>query len=185
MLEFLRWRPHPTKHWREDRSVPLLADLDRFELGGVGLGAEIERLSFLGRSESRFFDYPRKGLQLDADEDGCFAGFSLALRRDAYLAAHLRGRVRAFPGYIRVKGRKKQPHEFRDERDFVEGWGEPYWRDEDDEEILLFFEFPGREITVELSLEGVPQVLVISTQALMADAAQREQYGVTAPWPPW
>ena len=161
----------------------MLADLDRLELGGVDLGEDVERLSFLGRSESRFFDYPSKGLQLDVDE-GSFAGFTLALRRGVYLGSRPGGRVQAFAGSIVIKGRNWRAHEFVGERDFLEVWGEPYWRDEDDEEILLFFEFPDLEITVELTLAGVPQVLIVSTQPLMADAEQREQYGVTASWPP-
>lgn len=184
MFDLFRWQTHPTKHWREDRSVRLLADLDRFALGGVGLGEDIERLSFLGRSESRFFDYPSKGLQLDVDE-GRFTGFTLALRRDVYLGAYLRGRVQAFAGRICMNGRSYASHQFRGERDFLENWGDPYWRDQDDEEILLFFEFPKREITVELTLRDEPQVLIVTTQPMMADAEQREQYGVTARWPPW
>jgi len=184
MFDFLRRRPHPTKHWVQDRNVRLLADLDRFELSGVALGDDIERLSFLGRSESRFYDYPEQGLQLDVDE-GCLTGFSLALRRDVYLGADFRGRVHAFAGSIRMKGRSRGPHELQGESDFADVLGDPYWRDEDDEEILLFFEFPKREITVELTLKDVPQVLIVSTQPLMADAEQRALYGVTAPWPPW
>lgn len=184
MFSLFRRRRHPSHEWREDRKVQLIVDLDRFELSGVGLGEDIARLSFLGRSESRFFDYPSKGLQLDVD-DGSLAGFSLALRRDVYLGTQVGGRVQRFAGRIRMKGRDWEPHELRGERDFVEVWGAPYWRDEDEDEILLFFEFPNREITVELSLQGVPQVLIVSRQPLMADAEQRERYGVTASWPPY
>jgi len=182
LLDFFR-RPSPTAEWREDRSVPLVADLDLHELGGVPFGGPIDGLSFLGPSDTRFFDYASKGLTFDAEE-GHLDGFVIALRSGAYLAALDPSRVHPFAGRIRIGGRAWAPLELRAESDFVQAWGEPYWRDTDEEEVLLFFEFPAAEVQVELSLDGIPRVLVATPRPLLADPSQREAYGVNGPWPP-
>ncbi len=177
-------RRSPTSDWLEERSVLLVADLDRFQLNGVGLGEDVERLRFLGPSASRAFDYPAKGLQLDVGASGSLQAFVMALRDGVYLSALPPEQVRAFPGRVRMSGRDWAPRELRGESDFVTAWGDPYWRDEDEDEVLLFFEFDRCEVQVELSLEGVPHVLVVAEEPLMADADQREAYGVTKAWPP-
>jgi hypothetical protein len=174
----------PTSAWREELGFLLVADLDRFELNGVGFGADIEGLRFLGPSESKWFDYPSKGLQLDVDSGARLEGLVLALRGGVYLGQAKPEHVRQFAGRIRMNGRDWTPAELRSESDFVAAWGEPYWRDEDEDETLLFFEFDQGEVQVELSLEGVPQVLIVTPEPLMADSAQRESYGVTKSWPP-
>jgi len=173
-----------TAEWREDLGFLLVADLERFELNGVGFGEDVEGLSFLGPSESKWFDYPRKGLQLDADSKGRLEGLVLALRDGVYLGRVEPERVQRFTGRIRMNGREWEPAELRDESDFVAAWGEPYWRDEDEEEVILFFEFDQGEVQVELTLEGVPQILIVTPNPLMADSTQRESYGVTKSWPP-
>ncbi len=173
-----------TSTWREERGVLLVADLDRFELNGVGLGGGVESLRFLGPSESAGFDYPSKGLQLDVDQDGLLEGIVLALRSGAYLGQAKQELVREFAGRIRLGGRDRTPRELRGEFDFVAAWGEPYWRDIDEDETLLFFEFARHEVQVELTTEGVPQVLIVTPEPLMADSAQRDRYGVTKAWPP-
>lgn len=172
-----------SRAWREDVRVPLLADLDRFELCGVGFGDDITRLSFLGPGGDEPLCYPAKGLLVDF-EDGSFEGFVLALRRDVQLGSSSPERVHPFAGRIRMAGRDRAPRELTGSPDFLEAWGAPYWRDQDDQEILLFFEFARHEIQVELSLDGVPLVIVACSPPLMASPEQRRSYGVTKDWPP-
>jgi hypothetical protein len=43
------WR-NPTWRWKEDATIPLVADLDRHRPCGVGPGDELRHLSFLGRA---------------------------------------------------------------------------------------------------------------------------------------
>jgi hypothetical protein len=183
LLDRLRRRRGPTAEWREDRSVRLIADLDRFELSGVGFGDPYTRLSFLGPSESPFLDYHQKGLRIDVADDR-FDGFTLALGTGAFLGASSKRPVRAFVGGLRIKSRELRVEELRTEGDFTALWGTPFWRDEDDDEILLFFEFPDGEIQVELSREGRPRVLIATQEPLMADPEQRRAYAVETPWPP-
>jgi hypothetical protein len=183
ILDVFRSRSR-TASWREDSRIRLVADLDLFELNDVGFGRGVAALSFLGPSESKGFDYPSKGLQLEVGSEGRFEGLVLALRDGVYLGQTKPERVRRFAGRIRVGGREWAPMEMRGESDFIAAWGDPYWRDQDEDETLLFFEFDRGEVQVELTLEGVPQVLVATPEPLLADPAQRESYGVTKPWPP-
>lgn len=109
--------------------------------------------------------------------------FTIALRHGAHLGSSDSSRVHPFIGQIRMAGRDLRPGDLGKEWDFSV-WGEPYWRDEDDQEVLLFFEFPDGEIQVELGEEGRPLVLYVCAEPLMADSEQRESYGVTRDWPP-
>lgn len=59
------------------------------------------------------------------------------------------------------------------------------WPDQDQEEIILFYEFrEDIEWQVEFTLEGGLKAIGAVWPALMAEAAQRESYGVSLPWPP-
>jgi hypothetical protein len=62
-------------------------------------------------------------------------------------------------------------------------FGPPYWRDRDEGEALLFYEFPGVEWQLEFALDGTLKYLQLGLP-LLADAGQRAAYGVTKPWPP-
>ena len=62
-------------------------------------------------------------------------------------------------------------------------FGQPYWRDQDEDEIILFYEFPGVEWQIEFDLVGALKHLRVG-RPLLADAEQRAAYGVTKHWPP-
>lgn len=62
-------------------------------------------------------------------------------------------------------------------------FGEPYWRDADNDETILFFEHGEIEWQVELGADGRLQALVIG-EPILADREQRAAYRVTRPWPP-
>lgn len=61
---------------------------------------------------------------------------------------------------------------------------EPYWVDRDDEEAILFYEFPSHEIQIEQTLDGISQNIIVTNRPLMARDEQRIAYGVDKPWPP-
>ncbi|NIP58788.1 MAG: hypothetical protein GWM92_10750 [Gemmatimonadetes bacterium] len=173
----------PTEEWRAQHRL-LVVDLDALEFCGVGFGGPIDRLSFLGPSESKWYDYHRKGLSLDV-EDGRFRGVQVALRDDAFLGTASKEPVLSFPGRIRMAGSDYKPSELTSEDDFVSALGEPYWREEDEVEVVLYYEISenGAEIQVEITDEG-PQVVLFSDEPLMADPEQRALQGVDRPWPP-
>ena len=65
--------------------------------------------------------------------------------------------------------------------------GEPYWRDADETETLVFYELSAN---VELQVEfgpgdgGTLRVLMATNDPLLAKAEQRMHFKVTKPWPP-
>lgn len=61
----------------------------------------------------------------------------------------------------------------------------PQWRDQDDEEIIYFYEFPTHELQIEQSLDESIQRIFVTKQAVMADAENRKAYGVNKSWPPY
>ncbi len=62
--------------------------------------------------------------------------------------------------------------------------GEPFWRDEDDDEVLLFYERNAVEWQVEVDKRAGLSVIVATALPLLADAEQRAAFRVTKPWPP-
>jgi hypothetical protein len=65
-------------------------------------------------------------------------------------------------------------------------FGEPYWRDAKEDELVLFYEFAGG--TIELQFEFPDQkalgFVTLMRNGVLADAANRRSYGVTKAWPP-
>jgi hypothetical protein len=56
--------------------------------------------------------------------------------------------------------------------------------DEDEDEILFFYERAGVELQLEFAGKETLSGVVMTGQPLMADPEQRRAYKVTAPWPP-
>lgn len=90
----------------------------------------------------------------------------------------------AFSGQFSVAGRPLVFTKATREEDVIALLGEPYWRDVDKDEVLLFYEYPGVEVQVELTKGGPIRVLLATDEPLLADPKQREAYGVTKAWPP-
>lgn len=65
-------------------------------------------------------------------------------------------------------------------------FGEPYWTDRTDGEVILFYEF--RQGAVELQFEFPDGerlgFVTLSRDGVMSDAAQRAAYGCDLSWPP-
>lgn len=90
----------------------------------------------------------------------------------------------AFSGQFLVAGRQVSFTKAGREEDVVASLGEPYWRDVDKDEVLLFYEYPGLEVQVELTKDGPIRVLLARDDPLLADPKQRAAYRVTKAWPP-
>ena len=63
-------------------------------------------------------------------------------------------------------------------------FGDWYWMDADDEEVVAFYEHPGHEMQIEMGRSGAINELVLTREPLLADAEQRGFYKVNKPWPP-
>lgn len=65
-------------------------------------------------------------------------------------------------------------------------FGEPYWTDRSDGEVILFYEFDsGRvELQFEFPDAGGLGFVTLARDGVMSDASQRAAYGCDYPWPP-
>src|SRR5436190_15645553 len=179
IIDTVRAWANPLWLWREDPSIPLVLDLDAHQLCGVGIGDSLERLSFLGRGKlhSSHASFPDKGLAF-----GC--GQELRIEEISVFFGHqAEPDGGAFPGIFRSRNLPCPLSRETMERDLCLTFGEPYWRDQDDDETILFYEWGDREWQVELAGDGCLKCLVIGVP-ILADLDQRAMYQVTKPWPP-
>jgi hypothetical protein len=88
-----------------------------------------------------------------------------------------------FPGSFRYGGVPLRLSNMSSSSDVQAVFGQPYWRDQDEDEIILFYEFPGVEWQIEFDLVGALKHLCVG-RPLLADTEQRAAYGVTKHWPP-
>ena len=180
MWQFLRSlfkSPNSTQAWKEELSVDLVVDLDRHRLCGLGIGDWLAGLVHLGPAKmtgSMIF-FPGKGISVGF-KAGVITSFA------AYVAASPEEGVGRFTGWFIYRDRLLALSEETGEKELIEIFGPPYWRDQDEDEVILFYEFGEYEWQVEMSLKDRLKVFVIS-EPILADPKQRAAYGVTKPWP--
>lgn len=184
IFDFLFGPKNPTKGWRRTEDLQLDFDLEHATLNGVRLRDNRDGLSFLGPVEDRAalacrdLGYSSLGLLIGCSDKDNTVDCFLLVQRDPCCPEY-----QPFPGRCHYRGKSVSLEQFS-EQVFLRDFGEPYWRDEDDEEIILFYEFPEFEWQVELTLDGRFKVLLIVADPAMADEAERIACGVTKPWPP-
>jgi hypothetical protein len=168
---------NPTRGWHEDEARVLELDLDRQRFCGTAIDEPLERLSHLGPATRWSFalEFPRHGIHLcggrTIDEVSVFFGHPDEPRQGKY-----RGRI--------LYRREELTLSYRDdEARLIALFGQPYWRDKDADETILFYEFGAVEWQVELGRDGCLKCFSLA-RPLLADPAQREAYGGTKPWPP-
>jgi len=183
MLEWLFGPKDPTKDWQRTRELRLEVDLERGALNGVRLTEPADRLSFLGPVEDRAglkadeFRYDSLGLSVGYDQEKAIDCFQFIQKDPACPQG------RPFPGQCWYQGRILDLARAT-EPSFVEQVGSPYWRDEDEDEILLFYEFPAMEWQVEFAPDGTLNRILVTSAPLLADPRQREAYGLPPDrWP--
>lgn len=183
MFDFLRRPKDPTQDWRRADNLQLTFDLQTASLNSIGLGQRIERLSFLGPVEDRsalrqlVYDYYSLGLAIEHDEQGTIRSFTI-LSRDPDDPKY-----QPFPGVLLCRGENLAIEQLTEDF-FLSRFGEPYCRDEDEDEVLLFHEFPNLEWQVECNLDGTLKRILLTDEPLMAEDRVRKDYAVTRPWPP-
>jgi hypothetical protein len=169
-----------THTWKKDPSVPLIVDFDTHQLSGVGIGDAIQKLAFLGPARNddaagSWYVFRESGIAVGADEGITY--FCVHLLPDPDEG------IEAFPGALRYHGELLSRRNLAFEVDVRRTFGEPYWRKQDEDEILLFYEFGAVEWQIELTLEQKTKVVAISIPVL-DDPEERKEYGVTREWPP-
>ena len=159
-------------------------DLGNHAICRCRIGDPIEWLNPLGPPEDtrslreQRYRYYSRGIEI-GEEDGKVADFVV------FWIDYLEAGFKPFKGLITYKGKTVSLDSRTTEREFVDLFGDPYWQDQDQDEIILFYEFQGDiEWQVEFTLEGGLKALSVVWPALMAEAAQRQSFGVSLPWPP-
>lgn len=172
----------PDSDWARDVDLDLVVDLDNHTFCGIRLGDQPEAVAKLGspdafNEQTGAYQYPSDGFDVEIT-NGVIDCFFLTW------GAPDRGAYKPFEGGFIHKGEPVELGAATREADFTARFGDPYWRDEDDDEILLFYEFGNVEWQVEFDKEGALKTLLITTPPLLAKPDQRESYGVDKPWPP-
>jgi len=174
MLDMFFRRGNASNNWTRNPGLALAVDLSTQSINSIPIESAVDQFSFLGRSSSKSkspLNFTDLGIGLDNEDDGTVSGFRIWFNdRDNIFSA--------YKGTIQLNGTAIEPSSI------VNRLGEPYWRDEDEYEIIYFYEFATHEIQVEHSLQGAIQSVIVTNDALMADAEQRKAYGVTKAWPP-
>jgi hypothetical protein len=145
---------------------------------GVAIGDPVESLSFLGPAThwSAYLAFPNHGL--------CISN-SPQVEELQFFFGHAQENDRGvFQGTIMHRGSPIVLRANDSEEALVARFGEPFWRDaDDDEETLLFYEFSEGEWQIEFGKNGRLKFLSIGLP-LLADPTQRKAYHVTKSWPP-
>jgi hypothetical protein len=184
LFDSLFKRSYPTRDWPAGDGRELCFDFDKNALCDVAIGERMERLRFLGPAKDaqmarqECLNYPSKGFYVHHD-NGRIASYVIFYEdcRD--------NKYTPFAGKCIVGGREAAFSRETTEQQLVQLWGEPYWRDtDDDDEIVLYYERDNVEWQVELDPAGTLTVINVISPPMLASAEQRKAVGVTKPWPP-
>ncbi len=92
----------------------------------------------------------------------------------------------SFKGAFTLSGEPLGIGSYTTEDDILKTFGEPYWVDHSDGEVIMFYEYRGG--TVELQFEFTDGktlgCITLSRNGVLSEADQRKAYRVTKPWPP-
>lgn len=174
---------YPTSNWIAAPGLPLTFDFSRHTLCSVRLEDPAQWLEKLGPAEDkraarqREFRYYSKGLSIDV-ERGIVTAYRLVWS-DPFSEGY-----QPFQGLCTYREQPLLLSALTSEDEFLSLLGEEYWRDEDKDEVILFYEFGKIEWQVEFSRSGTLRALLVTTPPLLADEHQRIAYRVSKPWPP-
>ncbi|MFC1680609.1 hypothetical protein ACFL1S_02295 [Pseudomonadota bacterium] len=149
----------------------LVVDLTQYRCGHSQLGYPPSEADFFARSlnEKEIFEDTTHGFEVGV-QDGKLNYILIALEK--------------YPGIFKQRGKVVELNTTTTIDDVQKRFGEPYWLDDDTDEILFFYEDGGVEMQFEFPGKKSLGFITILLDPLMADPEQREAYGVTKPWPP-
>ena len=176
--------PHDlTRDWQRAAALRLEFELDTGRLNIANLGDDYDAVSFLGSSEDRrsasagMFYFHSLGVHVEClNDDWEITDVLILFRVDV-------PNFQPYTGRILFRGQEVNLANAT-ERSFLAQFGECYWRDADDDEPILFYEFPDLEWQVEFEPDGVIKGVNVTNRPLLANDEQRDRYGVTKPSPP-
>jgi len=146
-------------------------DLATYRCGGMTIGAPLpaDNVFFPDASCEATITDAKQGFEIGA-ADGALDYVFLDLT--------------LFPGII-TRNETPLPYlRFWDERRVTSELGQPYWRDEDGDEVLLFYEDGQIELQIEFPEKSTPRFITLMRNPILSDATQRNAYHCDKPWPP-
>ncbi|MBI5527752.1 MAG: hypothetical protein HY897_15585 [Deltaproteobacteria bacterium] len=175
--------PDPTRHWKGTPGLVPDFDLDRHALCGVRPGDPVAWLEKLGRCEDQAaakegeYRWYTRGIAVDVDlyAVSAFIVHFADDREEGYAP---------FGGPCSVRGRSVPLTPETTEKEFGEAFGEPYWRDRETDETILFYEFGDIEWQAEFTSGRRLRLILVMTPPMLADEDQRKTYKIDKPWPP-
>ena len=180
-------RGDPTRKWVALAGLNLHFDFSQHALCGVQVGEDLDLLQRLGPAEDGraarlgSYRYYSKGFEVCSDGN-VVESYVLVWRDD------LAEGYKPFVGDCKLGGTDISLSAETTEEDIVEIFGSPYWRSQDADEVLLFYEggyeHGEMEWQVELTPQGKLKRMTILSPPLLASEEQRRRYEVTKPWPP-
>lgn len=151
----------------------LSVNLTKFVVGSTPLGKE----PWDGDSFASHFE---KHTTLKSEQYGYELGVEEGVLDYAFLT------LENFQGIFLVDGKSTPLSTSTTKEDIFSIFGEPYWSDLDDGEIILFYEY--QEGTIELQFEFPDgehlEFITLMEDGVLSKQKQRESYGVNKPWPP-
>ena len=178
-------KAEPVVSWRTEPGLVTSFDFDfdHHALCGIKPGDPVALLWKLGPPEDKEaeaegnYNYYSKGVQVSV-ENGLVASFVLFWNDKDQ---------KQFLPFSSLCSYRRQKIELRagiSEPEIANIFGEPYWRDEDADEIILFYEFGEIEWEIEIDRREGLTAIVVLTPPLLQDEEQRKIFKVAKPWPP-
>jgi hypothetical protein len=189
-FDFLFGPPDVATTWRERPGLELVLNLDRHTICELKLGDRADRISILGPPDNKkptradTYLYASKGIELCTGEDGIETITAIFEPTDHWVMHGFEKKAAAYGGKIIYGGKPVALSRDTSEGEFVGRFGQPYWRDEDEYETTLFYEFGPLEWQVEFETGGGLRGLVLESPPTMAQAEARAAYQVDKAWPP-
>jgi hypothetical protein len=151
----------------------LIIDLRRFLCGHTKLGQAPDERDFFSASLKQSETY-----SLDRE------GFEVGIQHGALDYIFIT--VGSFGGHFAWNGSVVALDHSTSRESIVSKFGHPYWVDENDDDLLHFYEFEAGNI--ELQFEFIDRkklgFITLMKNGVLSDHKQRNHYGVTKPWPP-
>lgn len=149
----------------------LVVDLTQYRCGHSQLGYPPSEADFFTRTliEKEIFEDTTHGFEIGV-QNGNLSYILIALGK--------------FPGRFKHRGKNIELNTATTIADVQEKLGEPYFFDDDSDEILLFYENGSVEMQFEFPGKKKLGFITLLLDPIMADPEQREAYGVKKPWPP-
>ncbi|MBN1151450.1 hypothetical protein JXA84_09550 [candidate division WOR-3 bacterium] len=167
----------PGCDWGPKPSIPIKFDFKYLKLSQVGIFDDFSLLKKFGTPEDRSnalsmkFSYYSQGFEFDAENDKIVDIFINV--SDFYPP------FQPFKGDFLLSGKPLIISKSTTEDSFKEIFPDVFWRDEDDDEIILFYEMEKVEWQVEFDKGGGLKALIICTPPLLSDPEAKKTFKVT------